>query len=283
MKTMQDDIKSVLYTEEQLHECVQKIADQINRDYQGKEIYAIGILKGATATYITVSNLLNSSVVMGTLAFVKQKAAMLANMAVTGLLKTPTLAVAAAMGIWKGVTIAMTAAQWALNAALTANPIGVVVAAIVAAVAAIAGIAYLIYDNWEPISEFFSGLWENLKTGFFSVVDWVKSGFTAAWNWLKNSAIFKAITEVIEWFSDLGGDDVPVPEPASAPISGTELETMTRAAVSNSNSVRTDARTFHTNANISIVQQPGEDSDALAQRVSARLADSYGNFSAAAI
>ena len=181
-----------------------------------------------------------------------------------------------ATGLW-------TAKQWLLNVAMNANPIGVVVAAIVAAVAAIAGIAYLIYDNWEPISEFFSGLWENLKTGFFSVVDWVKSGFTAAWNWLKNSAIFKAITEVIEWFSDLGGDDVPVPEPASAPISGTELETMTRAAVSNSNSVRTDARTFHTNANISIVQQPGEDSDALAQRVSARLADSYGNFSAAAI
>ena len=181
-----------------------------------------------------------------------------------------------ATGLW-------TAKQWLLNVAMNANPIGVVVAAIVAAVAAISGIAYLIYDNWEPISEFFSGLWENLKTGFFSVVDWVKSGFTAAWNWLKNSAIFKAITEVIEWFSDLGGDDVPVPEPASAPISGTELETMTRAAVSNSNSVRTDARTFHTNANISIVQQPGEDSDALAQRVSARLADSYGNFSAAAI
>ena len=181
-----------------------------------------------------------------------------------------------ATGLW-------TAKQWLLNVAMNANPIGVVVAAIVAAVAAIAGIAYLIYDNWEPISEFFSGLWENLKTGFFSVVDWVKSGFTAAWNWLKNSAIFKAITEVIEWFSDLGGDDVPVPEPASTPISGTELETMTRAAVSNSNSVRTDARTFHTNANISIVQQPGEDSDALAQRVSARLADSYGNFSAATI
>lgn len=181
-----------------------------------------------------------------------------------------------ATGLW-------TATQWLLNVAMNANPIGVVVAAIVAAVAAIAGIAYLIYDNWEPISEFFSGLWENLKTGFFSVVDWVKSGFTAAWNWLKSSAIFKAITEIIEWFSDLGGDDVPVPAPASVPISGTELETMTRVAVSNSNSVRTDARTFHTNANISIVQQPGEDSDALAQRVSARLADSYGDFAAAAI
>lgn len=51
MKTMQDDIKSVLYTEEQLKECVQKIADQINKDYEGREIYAIGILKGAMVFY----------------------------------------------------------------------------------------------------------------------------------------------------------------------------------------------------------------------------------------
>lgn len=43
---MQDDIQSVLYTKEQLHEGVKRIAAEINRDYAGKEIYAIGILKG---------------------------------------------------------------------------------------------------------------------------------------------------------------------------------------------------------------------------------------------
>lgn len=51
MKTMQEDIKSVLYTKEQLQEGVKKIAEQINRDYEGKEIYAIGILKGAMIFY----------------------------------------------------------------------------------------------------------------------------------------------------------------------------------------------------------------------------------------
>lgn len=45
MKTMKDDIQSVLYTEEQLREGVKRIAAEINRDYAGKEIYAIGILK----------------------------------------------------------------------------------------------------------------------------------------------------------------------------------------------------------------------------------------------
>lgn len=51
MKTMQEDIKSVLYTKEQLQEGVKRIAEEINRDYEGKEIYAIGILKGAMIFY----------------------------------------------------------------------------------------------------------------------------------------------------------------------------------------------------------------------------------------
>ena len=37
MKTMKDDIQSVLYTEEQLREGVKRIAAEINRDYAGKE------------------------------------------------------------------------------------------------------------------------------------------------------------------------------------------------------------------------------------------------------
>ncbi|MBP3301979.1 MAG: hypothetical protein J6L64_02440 [Opitutales bacterium] len=207
-----------------------------------------------------------------------------------------------ATGLW-------TAKQWLLNVAMNANPIGVVVAAIVAAVAAIAGLAYLIYDNWKPISEFFSGLWdsitrgcssawewmsgifEKMKNGFFGICESLKNAFSKAWSWVK-SAFFAALEaspvyRFIMWtenkFFDGDISDVPVPASASAPISGTELESMTRDAVSNTNSVRTDARTFNTNANISIVQQPGEDSDALAQRVSARLADSYGNFAAATI
>lgn len=49
--TMDNDIKSVLFSEQQLKECVSRIADEINRDYAGKEIYAIGILKGAMIFY----------------------------------------------------------------------------------------------------------------------------------------------------------------------------------------------------------------------------------------
>ena len=51
-----------------------------------------------------------------------------------------------------------TAVQWAWNAALTANPIGLVVAAVVAGAALIGGAVYLIWKHWEPIKGFFKGL-----------------------------------------------------------------------------------------------------------------------------
>lgn len=50
-------------------------------------------------------------------------------------------------------------AMIAFNFVLTANPIGLIVAGIAALIAA--GVA--LYNNWKPISDFFSELWETLK------------------------------------------------------------------------------------------------------------------------
>lgn len=44
---MEHDIKSVLYSREDLKACVQELADRITNDYTGKEILLIGVLKGA--------------------------------------------------------------------------------------------------------------------------------------------------------------------------------------------------------------------------------------------
>lgn len=53
----------------------------------------------------------------------------------------------------------MTGAQWALNAAMTANPIGLVIAGIAALIA----IGYVLYQNWDTISAFASTMWEGGK------------------------------------------------------------------------------------------------------------------------
>ncbi len=48
---MHDDIKSVLFTEEQIKARVSKLAQQIRRDFEGKELLTVGILRGAVVFY----------------------------------------------------------------------------------------------------------------------------------------------------------------------------------------------------------------------------------------
>ena len=58
-----------------------------------------------------------------------------------------------------------------IGRALLANPIGI-------AVAAIAGAAYLIYQNWEPVSAWFLRLWGNIRDIFGGFVQFVAAVFT---------------------------------------------------------------------------------------------------------
>lgn len=44
---LEKDIQEVLFSEEQLDACVRKIAAQIEKDYEGKEIMLIGVLRGS--------------------------------------------------------------------------------------------------------------------------------------------------------------------------------------------------------------------------------------------
>lgn len=114
---------------------------------------------------------------------------------------------------WGIVTKAMTAAQTALNAVLNANPIALVVTAIVALIAIIAtlwnkcewfreGVMAVINAIWDAIksvgefimnifqtvydfvANIFSSLWNTIK----KVIDTIVNAFSAAWNAIKNVA-----------------------------------------------------------------------------------------------
>lgn len=110
-----------------------------------------------------------------------------------GVVGTATVAywgITSAMAIYKAFQIAQTAAtggltfaQWALNAAMSANPIGLIVTAIAALVAGIIWVA--------TQTTFFQDVWTN-----------VTNAIGTAWEWLWTTIlqpVFTAIGEVFTW------------------------------------------------------------------------------------
>lgn len=91
-------------------------------------------------------------------------------------------------GLARAATMAWTAAQWALNVAMAANPIGIVIAVVIALIAAIV----LLWQNSETFRNIVTACWEAIKTaavwawenGIKPVVDWI----IAAWTWLGEAA-----------------------------------------------------------------------------------------------
>lgn len=89
------------------------------------------------------------------------------------LVKTVTAGIAAynaIMTVVRAVTVAWTGVQWLLNAALTANPIGIVVVAIAALVAALV----LAWRNSETFRSIVLAVWNAVKSGITSAVNVIK-------------------------------------------------------------------------------------------------------------
>ena len=153
--------------------------------------------------------------------------------------------------------------------ALVANPIGI---AITAAVGAIAGAAYLIYKNWTPIAEFFTGLWDGIKKVFNSAVEFVLSKLDvlkAPLSWLSGA--------LGSLFGDGGGDGGPPTGPrAGGPQNGPTVRIHGRrrhtggdrgtAAMAAPPSV-SQSNAYH----IEIHAAPGMDEAALAKEVRRQL------------
>lgn len=120
-------------------------------------------------------------------------------------------AMAVAIGLIVAATYAQTAAQWALNAAMEANPIGIVIVAIVALVSAI----LLLYDKSEKFRNFVNTvfgevkeialeLWDSIK----AVLEEAKPLIEATWEFIKQ--VFSVALDFIIWLFGNAWDGIKV-------------------------------------------------------------------------
>ncbi|WP_240911968.1 phage tail tape measure protein [Vibrio sp. HDW18] len=190
------------------------------------------------------------------LAQIAWNMAMLTGAQRIGLLAGLQRTLAAATAIWTG-------AQWALNVALNANPIGLVVLAVMALIGAVA----LIVKHWEPIGEFFSNLWDGIVAKFQSAMQFISN----------------TIGTIKGWWDSLFGDEGRVTQAVEISRNIHQQEAgnsgyTTGYAVGGVTPAKTGISAAHTmpasytsSYQIAIEQQPGESGDDVARRVREEL------------
>ncbi|AIF51259.1 phage tail tape measure protein [Pelosinus sp. UFO1] len=106
-----------------------------------------------------------------------------------------------------GSTQVVTAAQWAWNAALTANPIGLVIVGIAALVAA----GYVLYQNWDTMKAFLITMWNDPTAAIAQFTGYIRSQFEEKLNWL---------SEKWEWVRSIFSTPIQATVQASANAAG---------------------------------------------------------------
>ena len=97
---------------------------------------------------------------------------------------------------WMALTVvqkAVTAAQWLMNAAMNANPIGIVIGLIVALVAAFV----TLWKKSEKFRQFWIDLWDKIVNAVKPVVENIVKWFSETWDSIK-----KTWSVVVSWFSE---------------------------------------------------------------------------------
>ncbi|MGW3992225.1 phage tail protein [Amycolatopsis sp. NPDC004772] len=113
-----------------------------------------------------------------------------------------------ALGLWA-------AAQWALNIAMDANPIGLVILAIAALIAIVA----LVITYWDPIADFFVNLWQIVVDAVTTAAKWIWQRLVDAYNFVKGiwqgvtgffsglwSSVTSGVSQATKWVGDRFSD-----------------------------------------------------------------------------
>lgn len=116
------------------------------------------------------------------------------------------MAIAGTIELAKKALDGLTIAQWAMNAAMSANPIGLVAAAIAALVAAVV----ILWNTNEDFRNALIAIWGNIKETIGAAVEFLVGFFTktipGAWNNLASfftAEVPKIIAGILLWFGQL--------------------------------------------------------------------------------
>ena len=169
----------------------------------------------ATPTFVAVIRGLGTAF-QGLATFLQQNMSWLGPIAVAlGVIVVAVQALVAAIKLWQLAVIAYTAVQWLLNAAMDANPIGIVILAIGALIA----IILIVIDNldffrgiWDAVwkwcsdritevVDFIIALWNTYVMIFESVLDAIRSAWGAVWKWVSDR-----VSDVVTWIGDRWND-----------------------------------------------------------------------------
>jgi phage-related protein len=121
--------------------------------------------------------------------------------------------IGAAFVAWKVVGIiqsvvsalkSMTLAQYALNLAMSLNPIGLIIAAIAGLVAAFV----VLWNKSEAFRNFWIGLWEGIKNAFGAVVEWIKNNWKSLMLFIVNpvAGVIKYLYDNFDGFREFVDD-----------------------------------------------------------------------------
>lgn len=100
------------------------------------------------------------------------------------------------VGAYKTAVSILTIAQLALNGAMLANPVGLIIGGIAAASVAVYGVV----KNWDKIKEYFANLWEGIKQTFFDALEAIKPAINFVGNAAgKLMAVTRVVSESATW------------------------------------------------------------------------------------
>lgn len=119
---------------------------------------------------------------------------------IIGGLAAAIVAVNIAMKLQAAATMIVTAVQWAWNAAVSANPIGLIIIAIAAFIAAIV----LLWNNCETFRNIVLAVWEAIKNAILAVVNWFKAYVWPTIKWVIDAVIayYRTLWTVVKWVWD---------------------------------------------------------------------------------